>query len=154
MTESVMTEPVMTVEEIRECLPHRYPFLLVDRVLSLDPGKTITALKNVTIGEPFFVGHFPQQAIMPGVLIIEALAQTAGLLTIKSVATEAVGEDQPLFFLAGVDKARFRKMVTPGDQLMLHSEAISIKSRIMKHRTTATLNGELACSAEIICARP
>ncbi len=148
-----MPEPVMTIEQIRSCLPHRYPFLLVDRVLSVVPGKTLTALKNVTVNEPFFSGHFPQQSVMPGVLIIEALAQTAGLLTIQSVATEAA-EDAPMFFLAGIDKARFRRMVVPGDTLTLKAEALSIKSRIMKHKTTATVEGELACSAEIICARP
>lgn len=141
----------MTIEEIRAILPHRYPFLLVDRVIKLTPGVSITALKNVTANEPFFVGHFPEQMVMPGVLMIEALAQTVGLLAAKSSDIPPTPAD--MFFLAGVDNARFRQMVVPGDQLILEAEVITMKRRIMKHKTRALANGKLACSADIMCAR-
>lgn len=140
----------MTIDEIRAILPHRYPFLLVDRVLEITPGERILGLKNVTANEPFFNGHFPQQPVMPGVLIIEALAQIAGVLTVKSQPSDAA---ESMFFLAGIDAARFRRMVVPGDQLMLESKVINLRRNLMKHKTTATVDGELACSAEIMCVR-
>src|SRR5574337_1326688 len=107
----------MDIHEILKYLPHRYPFLLVDRVLSCEPGKDITALKNVTMNEPFFGGHFPGYPVMPGVLIIEALAQAAGILTLKS--TNAQRSDDSIFYFVGIDAARFKKPVQPGDQLIL-----------------------------------
>lgn len=144
-------QTILAADEIRALLPHRYPFLLVDRVVELVPGKRIVGLKNLTINESFFFGHFPEQAVMPGVLMIEALAQVAGLLAAKSQAADA--EQGGLFFLVGVDAARFRRVVIPGDQLMLEAEISSLKRNIMKHTTRALVDGELACSAEIMCVR-
>lgn len=142
----------MTLDEIRQCLPHRYPFLLVDRILEIVPGERISGLKNVTINEPFFNGHFPEQPVMPGVLIVEALAQVAGVLTVKSQDEQSLAQDS-IFFLAGIDNARFRKMVVPGDQLVLESEVLRLRPKLMKHRTRALVDGEIACSADIICVR-
>ena len=110
----------MDIAAVMKQLPHRYPFLLVDRVLEVVPGKTIKALKNVTINEPFFPGHFPHRPVMPGVLILEALAQTAGILAFKTAGV--VPDDDSRFYFVGIDGARFRKPVEPGDQLILHAE--------------------------------
>jgi len=128
-------------------LPHRYPFLLVDRVLEIEPGKTIKALKNVTMNEPFFQGHFPDHPVMPGVLIIEALAQTAALLTFSEAH-----DPEDVYYFAGIDGARFKRIVLPGDQLILHATFERGKAGIYKFQVRATVNDELAAEAAITCA--
>jgi 3-hydroxyacyl-[acyl-carrier-protein] dehydratase len=139
------------VTRIMAILPHRYPFLLVDRVISLDPHKRLTAIKNVTINEPFFQGHFPGHPVMPGVLVIEAMAQAAGLLTQLSEGG-AKREDQPLYYLVKVDKARFSRVVVPGDQLMLEVEQKRMLKRMGLYVCRALVDGKEAASAEILCA--
>ncbi len=140
----------MYIEEIRRFLPHRYPFLLVDRVLECVPGESITAIKNVSVNEPHFTGHFPQQAIMPGVLIIEALAQTTGLLGFRTMSEEP--SDDVLYMLVGVDGVRFKRQVVPGDQLTLKAK-IERRSRVIwKFSCEATVNGELCTAANLLCA--
>jgi 3-hydroxyacyl-[acyl-carrier-protein] dehydratase len=146
----VSSKVAMDVHRILELLPHRYPFLLVDKVLECEPGKHIRAVKNVSINEPFFPGHFPQRAVMPGVLILEAMAQASGLL-----AFETQGKppgDNMLFYFVGIDKARFKRVVEPGDQLMLHSEIVRTSRGIWKFDTRAEVDGQLATSAEVMCA--
>ncbi|NDH78957.1 MAG: 3-hydroxyacyl-[acyl-carrier-protein] dehydratase FabZ [Burkholderiaceae bacterium] len=143
-----MTELVnFDINQILKMLPHRYPFLLVDRVIELDPGKTIKALKNVTMNEPFFQGHFPDFPVMPGVLIIEALAQTAALLTFSE---EHDPED--VYYFAGIDGARFKRIVLPGDQLIMHATFERGKAGIYKFQVKATVQDELAAEAAITCA--
>ena len=142
---------MMDINEVREYLPHRYPFLLVDRVVSLDvEGKNIVAYKNVTINEPFFNGHFPGHPIMPGVLIIEAMAQAAGILGFKMVGLKP--SDGVLYYFVGSDMLRFRQPVMPGDKLMLVARYLSSKRSIWKFECKATVDGKEVCSAEIICA--
>ncbi|CDF82594.1 3-hydroxyacyl-ACP dehydratase FabZ [Pseudomonas sp. QL9] len=142
---------MMDINEIREYLPHRYPFLLVDRVVELDiEAKRIRAYKNVSINEPFFNGHFPQHPIMPGVLIIEAMAQAAGILGFKMLDVKPA--DGTLYYFVGSDKLRFRQPVLPGDQLQLHAQFISVKRGIWKFDCHATVDDKPVCSAEIICA--
>ena len=139
----------MDIHQILKLLPHRYPFLLVDRVTQLELGKSIQALKNVTINEPFFNGHFPHRPVMPGVLILEAMAQAAALL---SFATQGVTpDDKTVYYFAGIDGARFKRPVEPGDQLMLHAELDRMKSGIFKFKARATVGEELAVQAELIC---
>ncbi len=141
----------MDINEIREYLPHRYPFLLVDRVVELDvEGKRIRAYKNVSINEPFFNGHFPQHPIMPGVLIIEAMAQAAGILGFKMLDVKPA--DGTLYYFVGSDKLRFRQPVLPGDQLILSAQFLSVKRGIWKFDCHASVDGKDVCSAEIICA--
>ena len=142
-------ETVMDVTEIRRFLAHRYPFLLVDRVTQLTPGESITAIKNVTINEPFFNGHFPAQPIMPGVLIIEAMAQATGLLGFRTISEEPSSD--LLYVLAGVDKAKFKKQVVPGDQLVLSAEILRHKGSVWIYQTEARVDGKLVASAEIKC---
>ncbi len=142
----------MDIQKIMDLLPHRYPFLLVDRVTDFKPGESITALKNVTANEPFFQGHFPGHPVMPGVLILEALAQTSGIYEFAS--REANNESTNFLFLfVSIDKARFRKQVVPGDQLILQADLISKKRNMMKVMGTATVDGVVAASAEIMCAQ-
>jgi 3-hydroxyacyl-[acyl-carrier-protein] dehydratase len=142
----------MDIQKIMDLLPHRYPFLLVDRVTDFKPGESITALKNVTANEPFFQGHFPGHPVMPGVLILEALAQTSGIYEFAS--REANNESTNFLFLfVSIDKARFRKQVIPGDQLILQADLISKKRNMMKVMGTATVDGVVAASAEIMCAQ-
>ena len=141
---------MMDIHDILKKLPHRYPFLLVDRVLAVDPGKTIKALKNVTINEPFFVGHFPHRPVMPGVLMLEALAQTCGLLAFLT-ANVYPSERAQLYF-AGIDAVRFRRPVEPGDQLILKAELTRGMRGIWKFSTTAEVDGREATSAEIMIA--
>jgi 3-hydroxyacyl-[acyl-carrier-protein] dehydratase len=136
---------MMDAKEIQEILPHRYPFLLVDRILELDLGKRIIGIKNVTMNEPFFQGHFPGYPIMPGVLIIEAMAQVGGLLAFKS---SKVGESQLVFFL-GIDKAKFRKPVLPGDQLRLVLEVLQERPPFWRMKGLAYVGEELVCEAEL-----
>jgi len=140
----------MDIKEIREYLPHRYPFLLVDRVVELELGKRITALKNVSVNEPFFTGHFPELPIMPGVLIIEALAQAAGILGFKTVDKKPA--DGSIYLFVGADKMRFKRPVVPGDQLYLHAEILAEKRGIWKFNCRAEVDGQLAASGEILCA--
>ncbi|KAA8696080.1 3-hydroxyacyl-ACP dehydratase FabZ [Pseudomonas syringae pv. tagetis] len=142
---------MMDIKEIREYLPHRYPFLLVDRVTELDvENKNIRAYKNVSVNEPFFNGHFPEHPIMPGVLIIEAMAQAAGILAFKML--DAKPSDGTLYYFVGSDKLRFRHPVLPGDQLVLEAKFLSCKRQIWKFECKATVDGKAVCSAEIICA--
>jgi len=143
-------EAVMDVTEIRRFLEHRYPFALVDRVTQLEAGKTITALKNVTINEPFFNGHFPHKPIMPGVLIIEALAQATGLLGFKTMSD--IPQDDLLYVLVGIDKVKFKKQVIPGDQLELYAEITRHKGKLWIFKTEARVDGGVVASAEIKCA--
>jgi 3-hydroxyacyl-[acyl-carrier-protein] dehydratase len=143
-----MSKPVaIDINQILKLLPHRYPFLLVDRVLELEPRKTITAIKNVTMNEPFFQGHFPDFPVMPGVLIIEALAQTAALLTFSEERAEDV-----VYYFAGIDGARFKKPVLPGDQLIMTAKLERERAGIYKFQVQATVDGELAAEANITCA--
>ncbi len=142
----------MDIQKIMELLPHRYPFLLVDRVLEFSPGKSITALKNVTFNEPFFQGHFPEYSVMPGVLILEALAQVSGIY--EFATREANGQNTNFLFLfVSIDKARFRRQVVPGDQLILQVDLISKKQNMMKVKGTATVDGAVVASAKIMCAQ-
>ena len=141
---------MMDIHQILKKLPHRYPFLLVDRVLELDKGKTIKALKNVTMNEPFFEGHFPHRPVMPGVLMLEALAQAAALLSFDALGVEP--NDTMIYYFAGIDGARFKRPVEPGDQLILEAELIRMKAGIFKFKTRATVAGELAVEAELTCA--
>jgi 3-hydroxyacyl-[acyl-carrier-protein] dehydratase len=137
------------IKEIIQLLPHRYPFLLVDRILEVEKGKSITGLKNVTINEPFFQGHFPSDPIMPGVLILERMAQAGGILAFHSVP-EMVGEK--LIYFAGIDKVRFRQPVVPGDQLFFEMEVLKQKGKIWKMSGKAKVNGNLVAEAELIAA--
>jgi len=144
-----MTLPVLDIHKILKKLPHRYPILLVDRVLEIERGVRIKALKNVTINEPFFMGHFPQRPVMPGVLMLEALAQTAALLSFESMDTEP--DDDMVVYFVGIDGARFKRPVEPGDQLILEASIERVKSGIYKYRTRASVDGETAVEAELMC---
>ena len=139
----------MDVTEIMEALPHRYPFILIDRIVSCTPGESIVALKNITSNEPFFEGHFPGRPVMPGVLVIESMAQAGGVL---SHITMIDVEPKPLFFLAGVDNARFRRTVVPGDQLTIEVRVDKIKRGIWFYECSAKVDGKLAVAANIMCA--
>ena len=141
---------MMHVGEIKEYLPQRYPFLMVDRVVELELGKRIKAYKNVTVNEEFFQGHFPEKPIMPGVLIIEAMAQAAGVLGFKT--HEKKPKDGYLYYFVGADKVRLKRPVVPGDQLILEAELIIVKRGIYKFECSASVGDELACSATIMCA--
>lgn len=141
---------MMDIHKILKQLPHRYPFLLVDRVLELEKGKRIKALKNVTINEPFFEGHFPNRPVMPGVLMLEALAQASALLSFD--ALDAAPDDRMIYYFAGMDNVRFRRPVEPGDQLMLHAELLRMKAGIFKFKTRAMVADDLAVEAELTCA--
>jgi 3-hydroxyacyl-[acyl-carrier-protein] dehydratase len=132
---------------IQKILPHRYPFLLVDTVLEIEPLKRIVSLKNVSISEPFFQGHFPGKPVMPGVLIIEGMAQTGGLLLLPDVPDR----DRKLFYLAAVDEARFRRPVVPGDQLRIEVTVLKWKGKFCKLQAVATVNGDVAADATLRC---
>jgi len=140
---------MMNIHQILKQLPHRYPILLVDRVLTLEKGKSIRALKNVTINEPFFTGHFPHRPVMPGVLIVEAMAQAAALLSFTT-AGEAP-DDKSVYYFAGIDAARFKRPVEPGDQLVLDVELVRQKAGIFKYKAVARVGEEVACEAELMC---
>jgi 3-hydroxyacyl-[acyl-carrier-protein] dehydratase len=140
----------MDIEAVMHQLPHRYPFLLVDRVLDCTPGKHIRALKNVTVNEPFFPGHFPHRPVMPGVLILEALAQTAGILAFQTAGV--VPDDSTRFYFVGIDKARFRRPVEPGDQIMLKATLTRAIKGIWKFETVAEVDGKEVASAEMMVA--
>ncbi len=139
----------MDIHEILTYLPHRYPFLLVDRVLSCEPGKTITAVKNVSINEPFFVGHFPHFPVMPGVLIIEAMAQAAAILSFKTMGTRP--DDKSVYYFAGIDNARFKKPVFAGDQLVMTVEITRTMKGVWKYKAQAKVDDILAAEAELLC---
>ena len=140
----------MDIHKILKQLPHRYPFLLVDRVLAIDKGKTIRALKNVTMNEPFFQGHFPYRPVMPGVLMLEALAQAAALLAFDALGSEPT--EDLVYYFAGIDNARFKRPVEPGDQLILDVEMVRMKAGIFKFNGSASVDGVLAVQAELTCA--
>ena len=141
----------MDIHEILEYLPHRYPMLLVDRVLEVIPGERIVALKNVSFNEPHFTGHFPHHPVMPGVLIMEALAQAAGILAFKTAGEKPTPGS--LFMFAGIDDARFKRQVMPGDQLHLHVEIERWMRNVLKLKAEARVDGELAAEARLICAK-
>lgn len=140
---------MMDIHQILKKLPHRYPFLLVDRVLEVEKGKRIKALKNVTINEQFFNGHFPHRPVMPGVLMIEALAQAAALLSFETL--DASPDDNTVYYFAGIDGARFKRPVEPGDQLTLDVELTRMKAGIFKFTARASVGAELAVEAELMC---
>ncbi len=141
---------MMDIHKILKQLPHRYPFLLVDRVISMDKGRHIQALKNVTMNEPFFQGHFPHRPVMPGVLMLEALAQAAALLAFDALDTSP--NENSVYYFAGIDGARFKRPVEPGDQLILDVELLRMKSGIFKFKARALVGEELAVEAELTCA--
>ena len=146
-----MTEDkIVQIEKIMECLPHRYPFLLVDRVVDFEPGKWLKAIKNVTINEPFFQGHFPGHPVMPGVLVLEALAQASGMLTL--LGSKRNSEKNPIFYLVKIDKARFSKTVTPGDQLILEVNQKRMLRNMGLYDCRAEVDGKVVASAEMLCA--
>ena len=148
MTTNIETNS-MDIHEILEHLPHRYPFVLIDRVVSMELGKEITALKNVTINEPFFPGHFPHHPVMPGVLIVEAMAQAAAVLSFKTM--NAKPSDDSVYYFAGIDSARFKKPVSPGDQIILNVKIDRILKGIWKYIGVARVDGVVVAEAEMMC---
>jgi 3-hydroxyacyl-[acyl-carrier-protein] dehydratase len=140
----------MDIDEIRKYLPHRYPFLLVDRVVELIPGESIVAYKNLSINEPFFDGHFPGKPIFPGVLLLEAMAQAAGILGFKTKGKTP--QDGSVYYLAGIDELRFKRPCVPGDRVMLRATLVSERRGIAKFAISSDVDGELAASATILCA--
>ncbi len=136
------------IHQILKRLPHRYPFLLVDRVVELEPGKRIVALKNVTINEPFFSGHFPNRPVMPGVLMLEALAQAAAILSFDNIGAR---DENTVFYFVGIDNARFKRPVEPGDQLMLHASLDRARAGIVRFHTHAMVGDTLAVQADLMC---
>ena len=147
---SLREKKVLTVSDIRKILPHRYPMLLVDKVLDWEAGKKITAIKNVTANEEFFNGHFPHYPVMPGVLLIEALAQTAAIFAFMS-ADAKLGDDAIVYF-ATIDKARFKRPVEPGDQLLMEATLLRSLRGMWKFRTTGSVDGQVVVEAEVMCA--
>lgn len=139
----------MDIHEILNYLPHRFPFLLVDRVISLEEGKEITAVKNVTINEPFFPGHFSYYPVMPGVLVVEALAQAAAILSFKTMNNKP--SDDSVYYFAGIDNARFKRPVSPGDQLILKVKIDRIMRGIWKYNAQALVDGAIAAEADLLC---
>ena len=140
---------MMDIHQILRQLPHRYPILLVDRVLALDKGKSIKALKNVTINEPFFSGHFPHRPVMPGVLMLEAMAQAAALLAFDTLGV--VPDDKTVYYFAGIDGARFKRPVEPGDQLVMDVTLERMKSGVFKFKGISRVGDQVACEAELMC---
>jgi 3-hydroxyacyl-[acyl-carrier-protein] dehydratase len=145
-----MDNPMMDIKEIQQYLPHRYPFLLVDRVIELNLGESIVAIKNVSINEPFFNGHFPQKSVMPGVLIVEAMAQAAGILGFKT--SDKTPADGSIYLFVGADNVRFKRQVVPGDQLVLKVDYVSDRRGIWKFQCNSYVDDQLAASATILCA--
>lgn len=152
MTDKIIIETPIEIGEIKKILPHRQPFLLIDRVLSytLEPEITLTAIKNVTINEPFFPGHFPGNPIMPGVLIIEALAQACGILAHVALVTE--GKVGGIYYLVKIDNAKFNRVVVPGDQLLMEVKQTRIMRGMGKYEARATVNGKRTASCELLCS--
>ena len=140
---------MMDIHQILKLLPHRYPILLVDRVLEIEPGKSIKALKNVTINEPFFMGHFPKHPVMPGVLMIEAMAQAAALLSFSTLGVTP--DDKTVYYFAGIDGARFKRPVGPGDQMIMDVSLIRMKAGIFKYKGVTRVGDNIACEAELMC---
>ncbi|MBP6636879.1 MAG: 3-hydroxyacyl-ACP dehydratase FabZ [Sulfuritalea sp.] len=140
----------MDIHQILEYLPHRYPILLVDRVLSVVPGERIAALKNVSVNEPYFPGHYPHHPVMPGVLIVEAMAQTAAILAFKTMGNKP--DDKSVYYFVGIDNARFKKPVGPGDQLLIEVTLAASKRGIWKFSGVARVDGQVASEADLICA--
>ena len=140
----------MTIEQIKEYLPHRYPFLLVDRVVSFEKDKRIVAIKNVTSNEPFFQGHFPHYAVMPGVLIVEAMAQAAAILSLKSLGMKNDGKS--VYYFVGIDGARFKRPVVPGDTLTLEVDQVTVRRGLGKFKAVAKVGDVVASQAELLCA--
>lgn len=143
------TSTSMDIHEILEHLPHRYPFVLVDRVVSMDLGKEIVAIKNVSVNEPYFPGHFPYHPVMPGVLIVEAMAQAAAILSFKTMDTKP--SDDSVYYFAGIDSARFKKPVSPGDQIVLNVKIDRILKGIWKYSGIATVDGAVVAEAQMMC---
>ena len=141
---------IMDINEIRRYLPHRYPFLLVDRVVELVEGDHIVAYKNLSVNEPFFDGHFPDQPVFPGVLLVEAMAQAAGILGFKTM--NKTPEDGSIYYFVGADNLRFKRPCVPGDQVMLRAKVVSERRGIWKFEVSADVDGETAASATILCA--
>jgi len=141
---------MMDIAEIKRYLPHRYPFLLVDRVLEISAGESIVACKNLSVNEPFFQGHFPEEPVFPGVLMVEAMAQAAGILGFYSQGKTTA--DGSVYYFAGADNVRFKRTCVPGDQLMLHASVVSSRRGIWKFDGRTEVGGELAASASILCA--
>jgi len=141
----------MNINDVKNFLPHRYPFLLIDRVLELEVGKSLVAIKNVSFNEPQFTGHFPDQPIMPGVMIVEALAQATGILAFKSEVGKPI--DGQIYMLVGIDKVRFKRMVEPGDQLRLEVEVMTVKRGIWKFKCRALVNDSVVTTAELMCTQ-
>ncbi len=144
-----MSQTILDIRAIMGMLAHRSPFLLVDKVIAYEKGKSLTAIKNVTYNEPFFTGHFPNVPTMPGVLILEALAQACGVLTSQDTGIRA--GSGVIFYFAGIDNARFKRIVVPGDQLTLYVAIDKVKRNLWKFNTKATVDGELACEADLMC---
>jgi 3-hydroxyacyl-[acyl-carrier-protein] dehydratase len=140
---------MMDIHQILKKLPHRYPFLMVDRVLEIDSGKRIRALKNVTINEPFFTGHFPHRPVMPGVLMLEAMAQAAALLAFDAAGVQM--DDKTVYYFAGIDAARFKRPVEPGDQLVMDVSLERARAGIYKFKGVTRVGEEIACEAELMC---
>ncbi|WIG77905.1 3-hydroxyacyl-ACP dehydratase FabZ [Photobacterium damselae] len=140
----------LNITEIQQLLPHRYPFLMIDRVVNYEESKTLTAIKNVSINEPQFTGHFPNMPVFPGVLILEAMAQATGLLAFK---TFGAPKENELYYFASIDNAKFRKPVMPGDQLVLEVEFLKERRGIAMFNGVAKVDGDVVCSAELKCAR-
>ena len=149
MSNTAPAAPAMDIHQILKQLPHRYPILLVDRVLELEKGVSIKAIKNVTMNEEFFQGHFPHRPVMPGVLMLEALAQAAALLSFATL--EVTPDDQTVYYFAGIDGARFKRPVEPGDQLTLQVQLDRMKAGIFKFKAQALVGTELAVEAELMC---
>jgi 3-hydroxyacyl-[acyl-carrier-protein] dehydratase len=141
---------MMEIDEIRKYLPHRYPFLLVDRVVDIALGESIVAYKNLTINEPFFDGHFPDKPVFPGVLLVEAMAQAAGILGFRSM--NKTPADGSIYYFVGADKLRFKRPCVPGDRVMLRAAIVSERRGIWKFDVSSDVDGELAASASILCA--
>ena len=149
MTDAAVSTTSMDIHEILDHLPHRYPFVMIDRVISMELGKEITALKNVSINEPFFPGHFPYHPVMPGVLIVEAMAQAAAILSFKTMGIKP--SDDSVYYFAGIDSARFKKPVSPGDQIILNVKIDRILKGIWKYSGVAKVGGILVAEANMMC---
>ena len=144
------SDTTMDIHEVLQYLPHRYPFLLIDKVLEYKEGETLTAVKNVTYNENYFTGHFPQRPVMPGVLILEAMAQATGILSFKT--NNSKPSEKSLYYFVGIDKARFKRPVEPGDQMILDVKILKKKGPMWKFEAKATVDGGVVASAELMCA--
>ncbi|WP_246128542.1 3-hydroxyacyl-ACP dehydratase FabZ [Pleionea sediminis] len=141
----------MDINEVMKHLPHRYPFLLIDRVIDFKLGESLHAIKNITVNEPCFTGHFPHRPVMPGVLILEALAQATGILAFKTMGE--LPDADSLYYFVGIDNARFKRPVEPGDQVQLKVEVVKRKRDMWKFKAEATVDGTVVCSADLMCAK-